>query len=73
MGRNWGEAPVLIEPVEGEIRLRKTPIFRDGVMTCRILNPDGTVKQTIDCPDHIIPLKAEYGTMWYLVERTPAD
>jgi hypothetical protein len=73
VGRNWGEAPVRIEPVEGEIRLRKTPIFRDGVMTCRILNPDGTVKQTIDCQDHIIPLKAEYGTMWYLVERTAAD
>lgn len=73
VGRNWGEAPVRIEPVEGEIRLRKTPIFRDGVMTCRILNPDGTVKQTIDCQDHIIPLKAEYGTMWYLVERTAAE
>jgi hypothetical protein len=68
VGRNWGKAPVLIEPVEGVIAL---PSLMSGVpMTCKVLNPNGTVKKQFTVKNGLIPLKAEYGTMWYLVERT---
>ena len=67
VGRNWGKAPVLIEPVEGVITLPS--LMSDTPMTCKVLNPDGTVKQQFPVKNSAIPLKAEYGTMWYLVER----
>ena len=67
VGRNWGQAPVEIEPVEGTITLPRG--LRNTSMTCKVLNPDGTVKQQFAVTDGAIPLKAEYGTMWYLVER----
>jgi len=67
VGRNWGTAPVLIEPVEGVIALPATS--GDTPMTCKILNPDGTVKEQVPVKNGTIPLKADYGTMWYLVER----
>jgi hypothetical protein len=67
VGANWGKAPVLIEPVEGEIGL---PRIIDLKWTCKALKPDGTVAQTIECQGDTVKLKAEYGTMWYLVERT---
>jgi hypothetical protein len=66
VGRNWGRAPVLIEPVEGTITL---PMSGESPMTCKILNPDGTVKKQFQVKNGKIPLKAEHGTMWYLMER----
>lgn len=65
VGRNWGTAPVRIEPVEGQITLPSS-----GKWTCKPLNADGTVQKEIACPDGV-ELKADYGTMWYLVERLP--
>lgn len=67
VGRNWGQAPVEIEPVEGTITLPKR--LNNTPMTCKVLNPDGTVKQQFTVTNNTIALKAEYGTMWYLVER----
>lgn len=67
VGRNWGQAPVEIEPVEGTVTLPKR--LNNAPMTCKVLNADGTVKQQFTVTDNTIPLKAEYGTMWYLVER----
>ncbi len=67
VGTNWGKAPVLIEPVEGTITL---PNLAEGIgYTCKILNADGTIKDKFEITDHTVPLKAEYGTMWYLIER----
>lgn len=66
VGRNWGRAPVLIEPVEGTIKL---PISGESPITCKILNSDGTVKKQFQVKNGKIPLKAEHGTMWYLMER----
>jgi len=67
VGRNWGKAPVLIEPVEGVVTL---PSLLSGTpMTCKVLNPDGTVKKQFAVENGMLPLKAEYGTMWYLVQR----
>ena len=54
------------ELVNGTITLPASSKYKTS---CKILNPDGTVKQTVDCQNNTIPLKAEYGTMWYLVER----
>jgi len=65
VGRNWGSAPVGIEPVEGRITLPA------GKWLCRPLNADGTVQKEIHCADSSIDLKAEYATMWYLLERLP--
>ena len=67
VGRNWGKAPVLIESVEGVITLPSSA--DDTAMTCKVLNPNGTVKKQFTVNNGMIPLKAEYGTMWYLMER----
>ena len=67
VGRNWGKAPVQIEPVEGLIQL---PSFSGNTpMTCKVLSPNGTIKEQFTIKNGLIPLKAEYGTMWYLIER----
>lgn len=66
VGRSWGTAPVRIEPVEGQITLPSS-----GKWTCKPLNADGTVRREVPCRDNRMELKAEYETMWYLVERLP--
>lgn len=66
VGRNWGTAPVMIEPVEGTITL---PASGGQKMSCKALNPNGTVREQIAVENGVVELKAEYGTMWYLVER----
>ena len=70
VGTKWGQAPVLIETVEGTVAFPET--YGTGY-TCKILNPDGTVKTEIQVTDNTVPLKAEYGTMWYLIECKPTD
>ncbi|HOK96319.1 MAG TPA: carbohydrate binding domain-containing protein [Anaerohalosphaeraceae bacterium] len=66
VGRNWGTAPVRIEPVAGTLVL---PLPAGQSATLKPLHPDGTVKDQIPIENGIVPLKAEYGTMWYLVQR----
>jgi hypothetical protein len=68
VGRNWGEEPVRIEPVEGTVDLPKGP------WTCHALNPDGTrgAKVPIEAlkgggTPHLV-LDAKHATMWYLLE-----
>jgi len=67
VGRNWGAAPVLIEPVEGTIALQERP------WRCQALGPDGMPKTDVPVitrdGETIIELSAKYKTMWYLLTR----
>ncbi len=67
VGRNWGQAPVRIEPVKGRM------VLPEGKWTCHALAPDGSPRQnvpvTYDNGRGALKLSPEYGTMWYLLER----
>lgn len=69
VGRNWGTAPVRIEPVEGVLQFDPASAFSGTGVSCKVLNPDGSVRQTYPISDGHIPLAATFETMWYLVER----
>jgi hypothetical protein len=68
VGRNWGKAPVCIEPVEG------TVVLPPGQWKCRALKPDSTPAADVPLADDkggaVLRLAPEHKTMWYLV--TPA-
>jgi hypothetical protein len=63
VGRNWGQAPVQIETVDGQFVLPK------GRWTCHALAPDGSVRQRVPMDGNVLKLSPEYETMWYLLER----
>lgn len=67
VGRNWGQAPVQIETVDGRLVLPK------GRWICHALAPDGTAKQRVPIStvgnSRVLRLSPEYKTMWYLLER----
>jgi len=68
VGRNWGTAPVLIEPVEGRVTVPA------GRWTCHALAPDGTPKATVALQKDsdgapTLRLSPAHKTMWYLVTR----
>ena len=67
VGRNWGEAPVRIEAVEGTVVLPK------GRWTCHALAPDGSRKQQVPVGKEngkpVLRLRHEYATMWYLLKH----
>ncbi|MHC4641175.1 MAG: carbohydrate binding domain-containing protein, partial [Planctomycetota bacterium] len=66
VGRNWGQPPVQIEPVEGTLVLK-------GNWTCQALGPDGMPKRRVAVPSEEmqshITLSPQYETMWYLLTR----
>jgi len=68
VGRQWGRAPVLIEPVTGIVALS------DAQWQGWALAPSGKRKQrvsTVTQQGHTqLVMTAAHGTMWYLVERT---
>ena len=71
VGRNWGKAPVRIEPVAGTIHINTaSPLSGSGV-TCSVLNPDGSIQKTFPITEGRIPLSPEHQTMWYVVECAP--
>lgn len=72
VGRNWGTAPVQIEPVEGVVQFDPASAFSGPGVTCKALNPDGSVRKAFPVTDGRIRLSAEHQTMWYLVERDPS-
>ena len=67
VGRNWGEAPVRIEPVEGEVVLPK------GRWKCEALGPDGMPKGEAPVSEsdgkQVLELSPRNETMWYLLRR----
>ncbi len=67
VGRNWGRAPVQIEPVEGRV------VLPEGRWTCQALAPDGTPKQSVpvmyEDDRGMLELSPRYATMWYLLRR----
>lgn len=67
VGRNWGQAPVQIEAVEGQMTLP------EGQWTCQALAPDGAPQQEVpisyDSSRGVLKLSPVYGTMWYLLEH----
>lgn len=68
VGRNWGHAPVRIEPVSGAIPLppgswRAWALGADGLKRTEV--PLTAVKDQ----GEELPLSAGFGTLWYLVER----
>jgi hypothetical protein len=69
VGRNWGNAPVQIEAVEGVIQFDADSPFGGPGVVCKPLNPDGSVRQSYPISNGRIPLSATFETMWYLVER----
>jgi hypothetical protein len=69
VGRNWGKAPVCIEPVEATVALPP------GRWKCRALKPDGTPAADVPLAEDkgraVLHLAPQHKTMWYLV--TPAE
>jgi len=67
VGRNWGQAPVRIEPVEGRLALPA------GRWKCDALAPDGSLRQSVpisyEAGRGVLHLAPEYATMWYLLRR----
>jgi hypothetical protein len=67
VGREWGAAPVLIEPVEGTVALPQRP------WKCQALGPDGMPKNDVPASNRdgetIVKLSPKYKTMWYLLTR----
>ncbi|MDD4870595.1 MAG: carbohydrate binding domain-containing protein [Kiritimatiellae bacterium] len=68
VGRNWGTAPVEIEPVTGKVPLPA------GNWTCSALNPDGTRGNEVKLGKDengktMLALSPDHKTMWYLVEK----
>lgn len=67
VGRNWGQPPVRIEPVEGKLVLPK------GQWICQALGPDGLPKHKVAVSyqngQGILKLEPKYQTMWYLLTR----
>lgn len=67
VGRNWGRAPVQIEPVEGRL------VLPPGRWTCQALAPDGAPKQPVPVSYEdgrgVLRLSPQYATMWYLLRR----
>ncbi len=67
VGRNWGQPPVQIEPVEGTLVLPK------GQWICNALSPDGLPKHKVTVSYKngrgILQLAPKYNTMWYLLRR----
>lgn len=67
VGRNWGQAPVRIEPVAGRL------VLPPGRWTCHALAPDGAPKQrvpvTYEDDRGILQLSPRYATVWYLLRR----
>ncbi len=65
VGDDWGNAPVLIEPVSAEI------IFPYKGVRCYALDPNGAIKSgvatRIENSQTIIELSSAYETMWYLL------
>ena len=67
VGRNWGRAPVQIEPVDGRL------VLPEGRWTCHALAPDGATKRRVSIATvgdrTVLKLSPEYETMWYLLKR----
>ena len=67
VGRNWGRAPVRIEPVEGRL------VLPEGHWQCHALAPDGSPSRRVvisyEGEQGILVLSAQSQTMWYLLER----
>jgi hypothetical protein len=64
VGRDWGEAPVLIEPVAGRVALPP------GAWACEALAADGTPHATVPLEDDgSLELAPRHATMWYLLTR----
>lgn len=68
VGRNWGQAPVLIEPVAATVALPPGP------WTCQALSPEGTPAQAVPLEKNeagrgMVRLLPRYKTMWYLLTR----
>jgi hypothetical protein len=67
VGRNWGQAPVRIEPVRGITTLPP------GEWVCHALAPDGSPKETIPITYEnargTLTLSPDFVTMWYLLDR----
>ncbi len=65
VGHNWGQAPVRIEPVDGQL------VLPEGRWTCQALAPDGSPKQPVPISQengrNILRLSPRYATMWYLL------
>jgi len=67
VGRNWGEAPVQIEAVDGTIEIPS------GNWRCQAIGPDGLAKADVPVRSeggrNYIDLSSQYKTMWYLLTR----
>lgn len=69
VGRQWGTAPVRIEPVVGSLQFAPDSPFYDAEVVCHLLNADGSIRSTVPVVDGRVRLDATHGTMWYLIER----
>jgi len=67
VGRNWGTAPVLIEPIHATLSLPGTG------WTCNALGPDAMprfeVPIVVNDDTTYVTIDAKYKTMWYLLTR----
>jgi hypothetical protein len=68
VGRNWGRAPVRIEPVEGTLTLP------EGRWICHALAPNGAPAQRVPLSyqgeQGVLEMSAEFETLWYLLKRS---
>lgn len=67
VGRNWGAAPVRIEPVAGSVCLKLPP----GAWRCRALSPSGRPGEEValkrQAGASVVEMSPAHKTMWYLL------
>jgi len=69
VGRNWGTAPVRIEPVVGHLQFSADSAFSGPGVVCHLLNADGSIRSSLPVSKGRVDLAAAHKTMWYLIER----
>ena len=68
VGRDWGKAPVMIQPVKGSV------VLPGGNWTCQTIGPDGLATGKIEIQKNndgkpFVQFGPQYKTMWYLLTR----
>jgi hypothetical protein len=72
IGNNWGGPPILIEPVEGRVILKRdagAPALSLAALDGRGIPSGQPQRATVENGSVLIPLRSEPATLWYALAR----